>query len=65
MNDFGHTVNQDMYKGVLRRLREGIRHRRPLQQCAASCNIIRQTVLVTTSNHFVAACAIFTRFVTL
>jgi hypothetical protein len=65
MTDLGQTVNQDMYKGVLERLREGIRRLRPIQQRAASYNIIRQSILVTTSNHFVAACAIFSRFVTL
>jgi len=31
----------------------------PTQQCAASYNIIRQRILVTASNRYVAACAIF------
>jgi len=37
----------------------------PTQQCAASYNIIRQRILATTSNHSVAACAVFSKFVTL
>jgi hypothetical protein len=35
----------------------------PTQQCAASYNIIRQIILVTTSNHSVSSCAIFPRFI--
>jgi len=37
----------------------------PTLQCAASYNITRQRILVTTSNHSVATCVVFSRFVTL